>query len=372
MKWTGSSTMKLVLKIKEKVKNIYPAAFAAIKCIKIKDPLMLDVIMNGHSNPFLMNMQCFGNDNAGKVICYIDTSNAGLGFGAAIRLTLNALYFCDYFGFVPCVHYEKKTFMYNDDSRMETNPFNYFFNDVSDVTKEKCYRSQAVLLYRNNHKYLAESLNEDDKCYHTTDAYINEMAKVAAKYIKMNQATKTFVEEGIRICGVDSNTIAVHIRGTDYKIGYRNHPIFINAKDYFEKIDPLLKNGNYNNIFVATDDSVLLNEFVEKYGNKIVYFKDVHRGDGTLGVHDTGKDGYRVGQEILRDISVLASCGALISGASQVSVMAKIFNKAYYNPYRKVITLFKGVNRQGENYISWQDERRKHQNLSDGENANEK
>ena len=78
--------------------------------------------------------------------------------------------------------------------------------------------------------------------------------------------------------------MGVHIRGTDFRGCYNNHPIYVDAQDCFHVIDRLLDNKKYNKVFVATDDKRILTKFIAKYGNRMCYYKDVVRSDKNVSV----------------------------------------------------------------------------------------
>ena len=86
----------------------------------------------------------------------------------------------------------------------------------------------------------------------------------------------------------------------------------------------------------------------------MVYYDDVYRGNSTAGVHTTKGDrenhNYKLGLEVVRDMYTLAACNGLVAGMSQVSMSARITNKAFYMPYESVCIIDKGLSQNGKIY----------------------
>ena len=61
--------------------------------------------------------------------------------------------------------------------------------------------------------------------------------------------------------------------------------------------------------------------FKSHFTDKLVYFTDVVRSDGNVGVHlmknNEDNHHYQLGLEVLRDAMALASCDSLIAGKSK-------------------------------------------------------
>jgi hypothetical protein len=94
--------------------------------------------------------------------------------------------------------------------------------------------------------------------------------------------------------------------------------------------------------------------FLEKYGSeKLIYDKTIRRGSGDVGVHVQEKDnanGYKMGLDVLTDMYTLANCGGLISGLSQVSLFARLFNRTFDEHYSYDVIVSKKINRNNKNF----------------------
>jgi len=109
------------------------------------------------------------------------------------------------------------------------------------------------------------------------------------------------------------------------------------------------KEGGFTHIFLATDDNTRLEAFKERYGERLLYYEDVHRGEGVrlaiLDALDRENTHYLDGLEALRDMYTLAACDGLIAGLSQISISARIRRLADYGPFEYMNILDKGLYR---------------------------
>lgn len=118
-------------------------------------------------------------------------------------------------------------------------------------------------------------------------------------------------------------------------------------KDYEYLIDEAIKKYNFTKIFLATDDNNILNEFKEKYKERLLYYKDVNRTDGTKSIvfenNQRENNNYLNGLEVLRDMYTLANCDGLIAGLSQVSFAARITKKSLNKEYNFLKIIDNGI-----------------------------
>ena len=104
---------------------------------------------------------------------------------------------------------------------------------------------------------------------------------------------------------------------------------------------------NCDIVFLATDEIEILRKFREVFGNKLVFF-ECNRSEDKTAVHFKREtNGYQLGKEVLRDVYALAKCSIFIGGRSNVSLMARVVNRAFYDKYEKEIILDNGNNNKG-------------------------
>jgi hypothetical protein len=108
---------------------------------------------------------------------------------------------------------------------------------------------------------------------------------------------------------------------------------------YIDAIDKLVIAHPIDNIFLCTDEQIILEEVKRKYGDLVV-FTDAYRScDGESihkGLRNVGRENphYLMGREVLIDALVLSMCDHLICGHSNVTYAAVLNTNRY-----KYITL---------------------------------
>lgn len=306
----------------------------------------------GH-NPFSMCLKSLGTDNKDKNIYFITMGTKTNGMFAHLRTLYKYLAFADRFGFIPVVLWTKDVpYFEAHPINGTTNPFEYYFCQPSRITVDEAKHSYNVFCScRSNADltYLANEYHINDSVYDLPEEMITKFSEISAKYLRLNSVASDIIQNSIDEVIGDKRTLAIHYRGTDYKSNFNHHPICLEPCDYFEIIDNLLEQELFDQIFIATDDLVALNQFVDKYGERIVYYNDTFRSSGSTSVifEDNKAENahYRAGLEVLRDAYTLAQCDALIAGVSQVSIGARILKKAKGEQYKHVTIIDKGINK---------------------------
>lgn len=342
---------ELLRKIFEK----YPAVFAVMRVLYNRNNLDFINFVNGiKDNPniaFLVPKT--DNEYEGKAICAIQAGTENDGFFACVRWALDGLYFCDQMNFLPIVYFPHNS-IYYDESEFanDINPFNYYFDDVSSVNIAEL-KDKPQIKYHPRNSLLAENMN-GGVGYNVSEHYIKEMSYTMKKYLHFNSDVQAYIEQYINDLKITEETLGIHIRGTDYKLNYRNHPNYVGVEDYFREIDSVLVTQKFNNIFLATDDSEILDEFRNHYGEEqLIYSIKVERSNGIEGVHtrkDKVKTPYNLGLDVIGDMAALSKCGGIISGMSQVALISRVYKKSKNELYRYDQIISKGINKKGKLY----------------------
>lgn len=280
----------------------------------------------------------------------IKINQNGMGMGAFIRWALHGLWESKKMG-VQSVIYFSGPYSENHKINGTDNMFEYYFEQPSSIKYHKYKEASRVYFFdEGTLKRFATRHNMSKRLlvgYDISEKYIVEMSELFTEYIKLNERTKQYIEKGINTLGIkNKNYIGVHIRGTDYKLKWKNHPNALNVEQYFSEIDKLL-DDECDGLFVATDDLGYLERFQERYGSHVVFYEDVHRGTDLVNVAMTNTDRenshYYDGLEIIRDIYTLSYCKSLVVGLSQVSVCARIIQESRFHKDKRCIVLSNGI-----------------------------
>lgn len=312
----------------------------------------------GRSN-MLFSCHCLGDKNKDKNIYVIRHGKPTSGFGVQLRELLKYLCYADRFGMYPVIIWNE-VFPYSQRGGVNevTNPYEYYFMQPTEVSVEEIAESYNVFFSEEIHIsdfFVNHELENGEKGYWMSEEYIDMLARVMSKYIRLNKRTEKYIDEGIQSIFTGEKILGVHIRGTDYYKNYNNHPIPPSVSDYFLEIDLLLEQKDYERIFLATDDQNLLHDFCMKYDKKVVYFTDVARGNKKTSVvfseSKRENHNYLLGLEVLRDMYALAKCDALVAGISQVSLMTRIIKKSMFQEFECQVIIDKGYNKNKNNFV---------------------
>lgn len=307
--------------------------FDRVKGIK-EDPLEFKVHHNGELNP-------------AKVIYKIDlTNDRGLGFFALLRNAMSCLVLADRLGFTPYILYPKDS-LYSEEMPINgsSNAFEYYFRQVSNILASEIERSSNVVYYESKQLHLVKYGYREE--YENVELF----ADIYKKYIKLNDKIGRQIRADIQSLLNGKKTIGIHIRGTDYKQGYKNHPVSITVDEYINILRSVILEKGFEQIFLATDEVSIVKEISKTFSDKVVYFSDSLRSEDGKAVHTSynsrQNNKYLMGYEVLRDMLMLSQCDALIAGLSNVSLFAMIVNKAEGKEYEYCNIINKGINKTG-------------------------
>lgn len=300
----------------------------------------------------------YGQANRDKTLYYIEENNKNLGFFAMYRYWLEYLYFADICGYTPLICAGDK-FAYREKNRIgkTDNPFEYYFEQPAGVNPYEAKLSNRVILSDTMHREMVELIfTGKTNNYKYNKMYLYTMGKMVKKYLKFSNETKKYIDINLKKIGIDnSKVLGVHARGTDFRAKYNNHPVYIEEEHYFTNIDRFLESNSYSQIFVATDDSNLLNNFIKRYGKRINFYDDVERSSSKRSVafsnSNRNQHKYLLGLEVIRDMYTLSLCSDLIAGTSQVSICAQINKIARNERYGNIKIIDKGLYRNSHQFI---------------------
>jgi hypothetical protein len=300
-------------------------------------------------NPLNIKISRIGNKNPGKLV-YISQTMGCDGFFAELRFIVAELFFAEEFGFVPVVQMPQNSFYAEkEEVNGTTNPFEYYFKPVSEISLEDAYKSSAVVehnWYQRNYMHQVLDMNSG---YLPSEEYMMEAAKLVHKYIHLNSIVKPQVKQAIESIIGNYKTIGVHVRGADFKRHYKNHPNIVTIKEYIDATEKVMQEQSFEKIFLATDDMEALEQFEEKFGDKVVFYEDVirTRDDETVMKSENERDNhhYKLGLEVVRDVYTLAACDGIVAGLSNVSIFARIVKMSVGADYFYKNYINKGVKR---------------------------
>lgn len=303
---------------------------------------------------FCQKYKHYGSANRDKVLYYIEENSINLGFFAMYRYWLEYLYFADICGYTPVICADDH-FTYKEDRPLygTANSFEYYFVQPSAISPEEAKRSNRVILSDAVHRKMVELvLTGKTSHYKYNSRYLHMMGHIAGKYMTFNHMTKEYIEDSLKKLDFGKGKIlGIHVRGTDYRAKFNNHPVYVTEEDCFAAIDGLVRKGAYDRLFLATDDIRILESFIKKYGKQLLFYEDVERSNKNKSVAFSSNSRehhkYLLGLEVIRDMYTLSLCSGLIAGISQVAICAQINKVSRGERYEYVRIIDKGIYRNG-------------------------
>ena len=293
-----------------------------------------------------------GNKDYGKVL-YVIKENTGYdGFCATVRFAIFFLIYAKEHGFVPVIRFTKE-FAYFDEekSREIKNPWEYYFvsaDDAYDVENalNVCYGDYIHRDYIRSRydfsPYKAENYF-DESIFEVCSPLIKEYLRLKPEII----ADASGLLGGVREKG--QKILGVHFRGTDYKQGFNNHPIFVGEEETIEEIKKVIGPGMFEAVFLATDDASMGEKIKSALpGTMVLMHTDVFRSDGdeSVAFSENGRKyhHYLLGYEVARDMYTLSLCDGLVAGKSSVGFLSNLYKHSRDEEYEYLHIIDHGNN----------------------------
>ncbi len=305
--------------------------------------------INGDPDKFCVKHN--GEAYPGSVIYLIREQGGGCGFCAELKLLLEQLWFAESYGFIPKVFYDGAQYLYSDGEG--GNAFEQFFEPVGDEVNVS--DALNVIISKPSYAAWIESKYSPNG-YQLGDEFVSRLVHVMRKHIHIKKELEDEFKAAYYKMFNSKKVLGVHYRGSDYKVGYKDHPKMTKLDQTIEAIDVALNSSDYEMIFLATDDSDAAKTLEERYQGIIKMYKDVQRTSGDVSVafidNERANHRYLLGKEILRDVFSLSLCDGLVGGVSQVTFCANLFKKAGLEEYKDYHIIDNGINTDGKAFKS--------------------
>lgn len=334
--------------IKNRIKNNPRTGCIIIAFRSLKDANACKKIIDTKTSPYLIQVQSLGELEKEKWIYYIniDSDYKYNGFCSLIKTILQLLAYAEFFGLTPVVNIGTSTMYFDKEIKLGSNVFEYFFEQVSEVNYKHVKKCKKVTISKPYDVTMFGKIGSYDI---PDDQEISWLGMLYKKYFVLNSNTKNKMMNEIKQC-IKGKTLGVHVRATDFNRGYNRHPIVVTPKEYLEETVELYNIGEYERIFLASDDQNVIQLFVNKLGEKVCFYKDTFRSNNGKAIHYNNDKvnrkyhKYLLGREIIRDYYTLGMCDGLIAGNSNVAICARIVKNSLDQQYCHLKIIDKGIN----------------------------
>lgn len=144
------------------------------------------------------------------------------------------------------------------------------------------------------------------------------------RYVTLNEQTRHAIEQSQSALDLSRKTLAVHYRGQEMRTAKGHHyPPTIGQMH--AAISWALDNNDVDDIFLVTEAQQYVDAFSRRWGKRIrpsPSFRLRHRNSYTISPPPRALHKYLLGLEALRDAHLMAACGGLVCGRSNLSEAA--------------------------------------------------
>lgn len=219
---------------------------------------------------------------------------------------INGILFANRYGLKPYIDFGNKTYCYSDPSKQSSNFWEYYFRQPG---------KQSMPLPRTINR-----LNEVYPIRTWHRSYFREVNKSVVSQLQFTPEVDKIMNDAVSSI-TQQRTLGIQLRGTDHVVEVKE----VKPSNYIRAVKKHIH--NYDKLFIATDDSALLELLTKNFGEKVMT-NHAHRSDMGKAIHlnTSIEDRYILGLEVLRDSYCLAHCDRLILVSSNVSFAALMFN----------------------------------------------
>ncbi len=313
-----------------------------------RDLNYIQFALNEYSNPRRLTVQKLGDNNRGSLIYVIREQGNGYGFFAELRSLLCELLFAEELGMIPHVFWgENHVYYEGEKENVSANVFENYFLPVS---VDECLTSRNIVMSSSLQcKYIEDGYHVQG--YISSEAFDEALVSVLKKYIHIKPELICEFEKDRNSFFQDARVLGIHHRGTDYKEGYSGHPAAVDFYQEIDKAKKLLKKYDLQYVFLATDDKDVIEQYQSEFGGNVKFYQNTYRSNGKESIAFSSSDRelhhYLLGKEVLRDVYMLSKCNVLLSGKSQVSYFARLFNScdSDFLRYEQIELIDNGINK---------------------------
>jgi hypothetical protein len=202
-------------------------------------------------------------------------------------------------------------------------PYDHIMGYVLNQTTDKTYEYKGFLPIGK--MYTKNSPIEDSN-------RLSDYKRVLNK-IHINNEITTKVDNLCKLVNINSRTLGVHVRMTTMAVHTNYNPI--THEDYCRTIDNQLATGDWDGLYVATDNVESLVKMEQRYGNIIRYYPNLWRLP-TEQITERWQWSWeydtffhkRFWQESFMEAMTLARCGGMICRDSNFSNAAVVFSNS--------------------------------------------
>jgi hypothetical protein len=226
----------------------------------------------------------------------------------------------DRLGMEPIIDFENFPTLYNEDEEVQgtRNAWEYYFHQTSAVPLREIYES--------HHVFLCDGKYPHGFSFSVTT--ISGSTEVFNQHIQVLPEIEDSVQNWIDEFG--TRTLGIQFRGQEQNRA-PGHPFGPTKRQILEASKRLIRELNFDRIFLVTEDHDYLDLLRSEFGSALIFTDSFRtRGENAYRIQPRPLHRYKLGREVLVDALLLSRCQALIASGSNVSEFAKLMNGNRY------------------------------------------
>lgn len=295
-------------------------------------------------DPRCVYIEHLGKRNPGKTVYLFQEQDYSGGFCTVYHRLLLALAYADNFGMLPVIFWDGAKLKYSGEKHFGENAIERFFDPVSPLTIEQALVSKNIVMGVPVH--LCMNIAKPFERHHTTEEELNTCANAQKKYIRLKADISAEIEKARKSLLQGNSVLGIHLGGTVFNWGVKGYPVPTDFSEWKSAIERVMQNGNYEKLFVATDDQAVFDMMIDSFGEKVLSYDKCCRANGSVPLYliDNQQPNFheRLAFEALRDIYTLANCDGLVTDLGQVGFLAQVVKKAHDETFKDLQVMDRG------------------------------
>lgn len=279
--------------------------------------------------------KCYGSKNKDIVFFVIRNYTKEAGWGSILNYVCRNIKYAIDRGYTPVVDMQNYHNAYEIPGEFgKVNVWEKYFHQLCDFTLEEVYKSKNVIL-------CGSQLSPMGYITYGKDPDWKEYADLFNLYIRLKDEVKTSIDDEIdRVTKINKlenvRTLGVLCRGTDYtNLKPLYHYIPYTADESIEEVN--IRIGQYDRIYLATEDNDILERFVQSIDKGKLYYTEQERyspNDVSGYLADVSKqlgmDQDKRSVDYLKILYALGSCNSLLGAPCGGTYIALLINNDRY------------------------------------------
>jgi len=225
----------------------------------------------------------------------------------------------------------------------ELNAWDYFFEQPGQITCDEAIQLPGVQYFDTTKEDCQGKIKSpwwDWEVYNQRSATCKMWRAYAHRYIRFSkQAQQRIDKTWNELVSPNDRVLGIQCRGTDYtRHKPKAHPVQPEPEMVIEKAKQLVKERNYNKIFLATEDGIIFKQFQKEFGDMIIASDKSHVDyDGNAWINSVLPSGQQEklehGMDYLVSMAMLTRCDAFIAGRTSGSLGVMCLSKGFEYTY---------------------------------------